>query len=75
VSINLVFLRGHQSTQALLPSFFPVLDLLVHVLPCFSLPWLSPICSVIASLTPPIYQLSVSFQPRSRDFAISPGPL
>jgi hypothetical protein len=44
--------RGHQSTQALLPSLFPVLDLLVHVLHFISSPWLSPLFSVIASSLP-----------------------
>jgi hypothetical protein len=32
---NLVLSCGHQSTQTFLPYFFPVLDLLVHVLPFF----------------------------------------
>ena len=53
-----------------------MLDLLVYVLPFFSSPWLSPLLSVTASSLPlllPFYpSASSSFQPRSREFAISP---
>ena len=34
------------------PSFFPVLDLLVYVLPFFSSPWLSPLLYFISSSLP-----------------------
>jgi len=38
----------------------PVLDLLVHVLPFFSSPWLSPLLSVIASSLPLLLPFSLS---------------
>ena len=79
VFLNLVVLCRHQSTQAFLPSFFPMLDLLVYVLPFFSSTWLPPLLSFISSSRPlllPFYLSTFSsFQPRSREFAISPWPM
>ena len=79
VFLNLVVLCRHQSTQAFLPSFFPMLDLLVYVLPFFSSTWLPPLLFFISSSRPlllPFYSSTFSsFQPRSREFAISPWPM
>jgi len=52
------------TTQAFLPSFLPVLDLLVYVLPFFSSTWLPPLLSYTyffqpASLAPFLY---INFQ-------------
>ena len=52
-----LFLRRHQSTQAFLPSFFPVLDLLVYVLPFLSSTWLPPLLSFISSSSLPLFKL------------------
>jgi len=46
-----------QSTQAFLPSFFPVLDLLVYVLPFLSSTWLPPLLSFISSSSLPLFKL------------------
>ena len=70
------FLRGHQSTQAFLPSFFPMLDLLVYVLPFFSWTWCFPYFPLFLSacLYCSLFYLSAFslFQPRSRKLAIFP---
>jgi hypothetical protein len=56
-----------------------MLDLLVYVLPLFSSTWLSPLLSFISSSLPlllPFYLSTFSsFQPHSREFAISPWPM
>jgi hypothetical protein len=75
LTLHHCFLRRHQSMQA----FIPVLDLPVYALPFFSSPWLSPLVSIISSSLPlllPFYLSTFnSFQPRSREFAISPWPM
>jgi hypothetical protein len=69
------FLRGHQSTQTLLYSFFPVLDLLGYIFALLLINLVAPPTFVFrfqpASLAPILF-INFQFQLCSREFAISP---
>jgi hypothetical protein len=64
VILKLVLFTWAQKYAGFLFSFFPMLDLLLHVLPFFSSPWLFPLFCVIASSLPlllPFYLSTFSF--------------
>ena len=74
----LIFLCNNSRRVSFLLSF-PCLTFLYFVLPLFSSTWLSPLLSFISSSLPlllPFYLSTFSsFQPHSREFAISPWPM
>ena len=69
VFINLILFTWAPKYTGFPFSYFPMLDLLVHVLPFFSSPYLSPLFSVIASSLPlllPFYLSTFSFVSTSK---------